>query len=478
MKAWMKYFLLALALCVTLGCIAACDVVEDGSNIEETSDVETTDPVTTEPETTAADTEDATTAPETTEPVTTETEGPEPEDTEPGTEPENKPTLEMNISMSALSDIMQPLMAGNNGTVKAETVMFLDMSAPYNTKTLMYTPTEILSVTSYDQTITYTEGVDYELRDGKLVILEGSAIPCVGLEVYHNGDGMIEKDGHKLAWGEGSTMTRWQVSVNYTTADTWAGYDQKSYTDVYASFLHKLEQGEDVTIIFYGDSITYGANASYMVGGGTNQYPYPILFTNALADLYGYTVNYIKTVSNPVLPAESYVAGDRGTITYVNSAVGGWTSGAGLDNAPTHLKPYISNFGCDLLVYAFGMNDGAFPAATPARTAQSLFDQYVIPFCPEASFMMVSTMVPHPNSTWDGAQKNQPKYFDRIASDYKKEGVAVAVANVTAITQSLYERKDFEDSTGNNINHPNDFLGRIYAQTLLQTLIGYENLGF
>ena len=488
MKAWIKYFLLAHTLCLALGCIAACDVVEeaDGQSSDAETTVDATEPATTAPET---DSEATTTESEagevTTEPVTESTstepetepgDSTEPDSTEPETEP--RPVPEMNISMSDLSDIMQPLMWKNNGTVKSETVMFLDKSAPYNAKTLMYDPVEILSVTSYNETVTYTEGVDYELRDGKLVILEGSSIPCIGLDTYHNGDGMIQKDGHSLFWGEGSTMTAWQVCVNYTTADTWTGYEQKSYTDIYANFLCKLERGEDVTIFFYGDSITYGANASYYVGGGTGQYPYPILFTNALADLYGYTVNYVRTVSNPVLPAESYVAGDRGTITYVNTAVGGWTSQAGLDKVNTHVKPYLNNFGCDLFVYAFGMNDGgASNNAMTAKNAQTMFDQYIIPFYPDAAFMMVTTMVPHPGSTWDGSQKNQATYFDRVASSYAKEGVDVAVANMTKVTQSLYERKDFEDSTGNNINHPNDFLGRIYAQTLLQTLIGYENMG-
>ena len=29
---------------------------------------------------------------------------------------------------------------------------------------------------------------------------------------------------------------------------------------------------------------------------------------------------------------------------------------------------------------------------------------------------------------------------------------------------------------GNNINHPNDFWARLYANTLFETLVGYENL--
>jgi hypothetical protein len=47
---------------------------------------------------------------------------------------------------------------------------------------------------------------------------------------------------------------------------------------------------------------------------------------------------------------------------------------------------------------------------------------------------------------------------------------------VTSVSKAILERKDFQDTTGNNINHPNDYFYRMYAQTLLQTLIGYENM--
>ena len=41
---------------------------------------------------------------------------------------------------------------------------------------------------------------------------------------------------------------------------------------------------------------------------------------------------------------------------------------------------------------------------------------------------------------------------------------------MTSIHQSLLARKSYADMTGNNINHPNDYLARVYAQTLLATV--------
>ena len=42
---------------------------------------------------------------------------------------------------------------------------------------------------------------------------------------------------------------------------------------------------------------------------------------------------------------------------------------------------------------------------------------------------------------------------------------------MTSVHKSLLERKHFYDMTGSNLNHPNDFLARVYAQSLLSALI-------
>jgi hypothetical protein len=55
-------------------------------------------------------------------------------------------------------------------------------------------------------------------------------------------------------------------------------------------------------------------------------------------------------------------------------------------------------------------------------------------------------------------------------------GTPCSVATVTSMSQSVLERKSFRDYTGNNINHPNDFFARIYAQVIIETVFGYDNL--
>ena len=50
------------------------------------------------------------------------------------------------------------------------------------------------------------------------------------------------------------------------------------------------------------------------------------------------------------------------------------------------------------------------------------------------------------------------------------EGPGVAVADMWSMHGYLLKHKTYWDMTGNHVNHPNDFLVRIYAQTLLATL--------
>ena len=52
------------------------------------------------------------------------------------------------------------------------------------------------------------------------------------------------------------------------------------------------------------------------------------------------------------------------------------------------------------------------------------------------------------------------------------EKAGVVVADMTTFHEALLAQKRYCDMTGNNVNHPNDFLARAYAQVLFQTVVG------
>ena len=423
----------------------------------------------------------ATDAP-TEEPVIPDTELPTEAPTEAPTEPSIKDQLGLEVNMSDLNTLMQPIFNGTSSV--NETVMFLDYG---DEKTLLYPIETIVSVTSFDGSKTYEAGKDYEIVDGKLKLLEGSAIPCITRAKFYNVAPhpqiniltMYEGKAVHTYWGEGKPMTDYQVNVNYTHADAWEGYSQPAELETLQSFVKKLQAGEDVTVMFYGDSITFGASATFINNYAPYQDSYPMLVVKALADLFDYTVHYEVTglAGTANVPNEDYVAGDRGTITYVNTAVGGWTSHDGVKNLQSYVTEKIAAHGCDLFIVGYGMNDGAIQPRGTAKNIEKIV-KAVLEGSADANIILVSTMVPNPNATngWYSHQDQQEAQLEKLAEDFRKEGVACAVANMTSVSKAVLEHKEFHDYSGNNINHPNDYFVRVYAQTVLQTLIGYENM--
>ena len=433
---------------------------------------------TAEPETTVGEvTAEVTEAP--TEPVTeapTEEVTTEEVTTEEETTMSVKDQLGLDVKDEDLKDVMQSIFAGTQSL--KETVMFLDKG---EVKSLLFPIKEIVSVTSYDGKTVYEEGKDYVIEDGKLKVTEDSSIKVITSEKYYNHSGsLITMNGKPMFWGE-SQVKAWQVSVTYTHDAAWEGFMQESQLEIYKDFVGKLVAGEDVTVFFYGDSITWGACSTYLENVEPKQGAYAMLFTEALADLFGYTVKYVNTglaaamPCHPV-PTADYVAGERGTITYVNTAIGGWTSNDGVTNFDKFVGEQVEKYGCDLFVLGYGMNDGGFSATTTKTNAKKIVDK-LMELMPEVSVMMVSTMTPHTGSNWDfDSIKQQERQFESLAKQYRKDDKAVAVACVHSVSVAIQEHKTFNDYSGNNINHPNDWFYRVYAQTLLQTLIGYENM--
>ena len=383
----------------------------------------------------------------------------------------------LEIKKTKLNDLMQSVFS--EPLCRDETVAFMETDAE---KALLFPIDSIASVTSYDGEITYREGVDFAVVNGNLVLLEGSSIPRMTLEKYYHHTNnslrtMWNGEEAPTLWGEGE-LSPYQVKVTYRHGQKWDGFLQESYSEVYGDFIKKLQNGENVTVFFAGDSITLGASASWLMGTKPYQLSYPILFVQALADLFDYTVRFApanleKTAS---VPQNDHVAGNRGVITYVNTGVGGWNSPKGVETANEYIVDKVKEHGCDLFIIGYGMNDvGHDPAVTRANV-KTMADA-ARKVAPHTAIAILATMVPNPAGIgWYGNQYKQEPEFMALAEEYRRAGVACGVCRMTSISLSVLKRKIFHDYSGNNINHPNDFFVRLYAQAMLQTVIGYENM--
>ena len=63
-------------------------------------------------------------------------------------------------------------------------------------------------------------------------------------------------------------------------------------------------------------------------------------------------------------------------------------------------------------------------------------------------------------------------FKDMVKNSTELNTSKIAVAEVTSAHKYVLEHKEYYDMTGNNVNHPNDFLARIYAMVILRTMLG------
>ena len=312
---------------------------------------------------------------------------------------------------------------------------------------LMYEPVAILSVRDSSLKKQYVKGVDYDLKDGKIVILKSGSIPRVKYKDYWldhalEGASFPRTGGGFILYGQGEPFLSKQLAVTYVHLDKWKGELPKGKSNLLPKTVQKLENKEELKIVFYGDSISEGCNSS----GFHNVEPFA-------EDWCSMVTSFLK---------EKY---DHPSITMVNASLGGADSNWGYSavrSAANH-KP-------DLVVIAFGMNDGTarVPTATYKRNVTKMMEK-IKGANENCEFILVGTMLA--NEDVAGFVGLQEEYLPELLS-LEEEGVAVA--DMTTVHKYLLTRKRYYDMTGNNVNHPNDFLARFYAQVVAQTITSYK----
>ena len=343
---------------------------------------------------------------------------------------------------TVLENSMQPVWQGN--IAYDETVW--PIAQPDGTVAdidLLYTADEILAVQNNARTVTYTEGRDYTLSRGRLRILPGSTIPVMSYADYHPAAGGFPDDqgGSIYFPGEGMDILNRQIVVTYRHRDTWDAAQPADKSAQLPKTTARLQKGDSLNIVYYGDSITEGYNASGFFGGAPYQPKWTDLVTVALQKAY-----------------------PRADIRATNTGLAGMTSGWGVENVQSRVNAYNP----DLVVIAFGMNDaGGQNNAPQFQENTRKMMEAVRAHNPDCEFVLVSTTLPNPSAI--GFAGCHETYAPALAA---LEGEGGVLADMTALHQYLLSRKSYADMTGNNVNHPNDYLSRVYAQLIVQTVTG------
>ncbi len=317
---------------------------------------------------------------------------------------------------------------------------------------LLFVPEKILSVkkVTNTETIEYKEGKDYIIEGEKIVIPQGSKIEVFPHEnMYVTDAELAKKLDYKMrfhpikGWGlfrEGQFFNQKVVKVTYShSGKNWnfEKYGKAPEKALLPKTIAKLESKQPVVISLFGDSISQGANAS----AGDLHFPFlpkwADLITKALQKNYGYD-----------------------DITMLNRALGGTSIHWGVKHAADNVAPDKP----DLAILAFGMNDGTTSAKKRAEMLEKIMADYRAQN-PDVEFIIVTQFMA--NKKW----MNPEVHDTYVASDKKMEKVGVAAADVRSLHKYLLETKNYTDMSGNNVNHPNDFLVRVYAQVIASKLM-------
>ena len=311
---------------------------------------------------------------------------------------------------------------------------------------LLFNARKILSVKSADQSKTFLKSKDWNYANHKISIGMGSAIPFLkkeNLVFTENKTGLSmagKVPGTFVLFNENAYFSARQISVTYIPEKNrkWSGPVPAYQETNLPVSIGKLSTKKQVNIVFYGNSIETGYNAS----GFENVAPYmptwPELVVYHLRSVYG------------------------AQVTYVNASVPGKLAKWGLDSVSTRVTAYHP----DLVIIGFGMNDGSanVPPGQFRQQIEGIMNTVSI-VNPKTEFILIAPMLPNPDAVQSGLQG---RYKAELTKLIKK---GVVLADMTGVHAELLKHKSYQDMTGNNVNHPNDYLARWYAQVINALLV-------
>lgn len=315
-----------------------------------------------------------------------------------------------------------------SSTISGESIAFIGPAGQPASARLLFTPIHIHAVTDATGEMVFAAGRDYALTPGgALTRPVGSRMPIATVEDWAGG---------------GLTFAR-LVNVTYEHADRLDGWRPPLDPGSLPRTTALLTNGEPVTIVVLGDSISEGYDAS----GFHRVRPFQPGYT-------GLVVEGLRERSRSAVRLHNLaVAGST-------AADGVWRTDAAIAAGP------LAEEGPDLVIVAFGMNDACYADGGEfAANVGAILDR-VRRTRPGVEFLLVSPMLPTSACTWV-----EPERFARYAEALRRmTGPGVALADVTWLWARLLERKDQFSLSGNGLNHPNDYGHRLYAQAVLDRI--------
>ncbi len=325
---------------------------------------------------------------------------------------------------------------------------------------LLFPASKIIAVHSADSQKHFEMGRDFTLSDDgqRIVLTETSRIPFLTsdelfppkgkLPVWSGGPqpaipcALAHKTGDSethVLFDNGHWFHDQQVEITYERSSAeWPDETPQFDSSRLPKTIAKLKGKQKLTIAVSGDSISYGLNASGLVGASPFMPIYPELVAGQLRATYGTKVELF------------------------NRAIGGWNINHGLSDLDKLIaqKP-------DLVVVAYGMNDVGYRNPDAYRSGVEKLIRRLREANPAVEVILVATMLG--NDQWTHTPREMfPRYRDALKS---LVGDGIALVDLTSLWTEMLKRKRDCDLTGNGVNHPSDFGHRVYASAILSLLV-------
>lgn len=365
-------------------------------------------------------------------------------------------------------------------TVYHETVLFFG-----NRKTakLLYPISEIISVRSYDLYTNYLEGVDYEItKDGLLKILDGSRIPIYKkpLECHNTKENplpeiikafpIVGKENTYASFIDDYVYPAYAINVTYEHNKLWEDgfnpYIIQSVKKDIPKVFEKLEKGEDVNVVIFGDSASCGWSSSglnYVEG----------IYSPDNASFMSYMLNFPPFTPPWTIMLEQGLKKlyPKANVTFKNLALGGKCANWGYANVAKRLNLLGDDWKSDLVILAFGGNDLTRGDSTDLfySNMQKNIDAIRLETTngagPDTEILLWSQYICNTKVkqyTLDKHLAYRDVYFE-LAKANDNVGLVDTVGEFNEVLKS----KDVVDIFNTNVNHGNDFLTRVIAQCML-----------
>jgi acyl-CoA thioesterase I len=213
--------------------------------------------------------------------------------------------------------------------------------------------------------------------------------------------------------------------------------------DVLAGVKKKLQNGQEITYVVYGDSISEGGDAS------EERYTYYRRFADYLVNLH-----------------------PNGNIRILNKAIGGETSEGGAGRVEQDVVSHCP----DLVTIGYGMNDqNKFKHGNDVSLDDyEKYIRHIVEKIKRNGDAVIILVTPcQPNPLWQHSSGQIGEYAEvlrRLGREYR-----IDVADAHAIWQCELEAgKTPESLLLNNINHPNDYGHWLYYKAFEPILLGKE----